>query len=85
MEFRASALPARAAFAAHPAATLLVLDSRSGITGGVSTVAPIRFNAHPRFLAARQLTPFSVPSNALSIPTFVLCYLPRYMARIPRT
>lgn len=80
-----SALSARAAGAAHRSAALLVLDLRSGITSGVSTVAPLRFDANPLFLAARQLSPFSVPSTALSIPTFVSCYLPRFMAGIPRT
>ena len=36
--------PDRAAFAAGSAAALLVLESRSGITGGVSTVALIRLD-----------------------------------------
>jgi len=52
---------ARAAFAAGSAAALLVLESRSGITGGVSTVALIRYDAVLPVSAVRQLTPFSVP------------------------
>ena len=63
------ALPDRAACAAGCAAALLVLDSRSGITGGASGVASIRYDATSRILAARQLTPFSVPRHKVSMPT----------------
>jgi hypothetical protein len=53
--------------------------SRSGITGGVSPVALIRFDVNHRLLAARQLTPFSVHQPQVSIPTFGPGYLPRFV------
>ena len=63
------ALPDRAACAAGCAAALLVLDSRSCITGGASGVASIRYDGTSRILAARQLTPFSVPRPEVAMPT----------------
>jgi hypothetical protein len=66
-------------------AASLVLESRSGITGDVSTVAPIRFDVNLRLLAARQLTPFSVQHREVSIPTFGPGYLPGFVTILPRT
>jgi hypothetical protein len=77
------ACPARAASAARPRAALLVLESRSGITGGVLYGRLIRFDVKRRLLAARQLTPFSVEHPAVSIPTFGSGYLPRFVTCIP--
>ncbi len=77
------ASPARAACAACSAAALLVLDPRSGITGGISTVALIRSDANLPFPGTRQLTPFSVAHRVMSIPTFGSGYLPRFVTPSP--
>ena len=77
--------PARAAFAADSAAALLVLESRSGITGGVSTVAMFRYDAALPVSAVRQLTPFSVPWPQVSMPTFGPGYLTRCVRRVPHS
>lgn len=66
------------------ASTLVVLETRSGITGGVSAAAETadRMDATSAVLAVRSLTPFSEERFPVSIESLVLCY-PRWFIALP--